>query len=257
MSEATPLRSPSPTNLNRTGEPRDAFAAAGRRRAVRFFVWGGLTILPALVHGHYANRWQHPPEVSQLAARLQQFPTMIGDWEMYQEGDPLSTSVQRELGLLGYLTRQYRHRDSGHVVSLLLLVGQPGPLIRHPPDVCYTSRANDPVGDPTTLLVEGEHNTPANRWRVLNYRRRNPLSSTFRVAYAHTTDGVWDTPAWPRLAYGSAPLLYKAQILYAPQTSALPDNVAEIIASFARAYCRAFRQHIVKQDPRDADRELW
>ena len=219
---------------------------SGRRRAIRFVVWGGLTIVPALVHGHYANRWQTPPQASQVAARLQQFPTIIGDWELWQEGDPLSTAVERELGLLGYLTRQYRHRESGDVVSLLLLVGQPGPLIRHPPDVCYTSRANEPVGDPTTLLVEGEHGAAASRWRVLNYRRRNPMLSTFRVAYAHTTDGVWDTPEWPRLAYGAAPLLYKAQILYAPPTSSLPDNAAQIIAAFARTYSRAFRQHLIQ-----------
>src|SRR5688572_23591086 len=112
-----------------------------------------LTIGPALLAGHYLNRWGTTAELDAAAARLLKFPNEFGPWKVAHEGEPLTKSVQEELGVVSYVTRQYVNRDNGALVNLLLMVGQPGPLLRHPPNICYANRANREVGM-TTFHVD-------------------------------------------------------------------------------------------------------
>lgn len=205
-----------------------------------------LTVLPAVIHGHYSNRWGEEFDLSQAAKRLQEFPAVIAEWEMSAEGERLREDVVHELGLAGYLTRDYRNRRTGQVVGLLLMVGQPGPLVRHPPDICYANRANVPIGNPELLVVDDAQSE--SRLRVLHYRRRSPIVTTFCVAYGHTTDGAWDAPKWPRLEYGAEPVLYKVQILYSEQLDSSQEEIAGAVQDFARVFVKTFRQHLDHDD---------
>src|SRR5215213_8003112 len=89
----------------------------------------GLTVVPALIEGHYVNRWGTPPDLEGASQRVEKFPREFGHWTFVDEGEPLHPEVCRELGIQGYLTRTYKNRDSGVVVRVLLMVGQSGPLL--------------------------------------------------------------------------------------------------------------------------------
>jgi len=121
--------------------------------------------------------------------------------------------VQNELGLAGYVSRYYRHSGSGDVALVLLMVGQPGPLVRHPPDICFGNRANKLLDQQRVSIAaaEGEQ-VPPSEFRVLSYEPNSKLRSPFFVAYGFTADGVWGAPASPRIAYGGLPSLYKVQL---------------------------------------------
>ena len=108
-----------------------------------------LTVVPALIEGHYVNRWGTPPDLNGAAQRVESFPREFGDWAFVESGESLPAEVCRELGIVGYLTRVYKHRESGKMVRVLLMVGQTGPLLRHPPNICYANMANEQIGDMT------------------------------------------------------------------------------------------------------------
>jgi hypothetical protein len=90
------------------------------------------------------------------------------------------------------------------------LLGPAGPLVRHPPEICYESSANSLLGSqPLTIDVGGQ----PQRLRLLAYRSDSMIDGDFLVAYGFGADGEWDSPASPRRVYGGRPLLYKLQVL--------------------------------------------
>ncbi len=203
---------------------------------------GVLTVVPAVWHGQYANRWQTPDELAAAAKTIGDFPASLGAWQSVSEGDPLTDYVVRELGIAGYVHRTYRHRDSGHLAALLLMVGEPGPLVRHPPDICYGNLAN-------TLLDQGlanvrtddsEDGGATSQFRVLDYRPPSQLQDSFSVAYGFSTGAEWAAPEWPRLAYGSSRLLYKVQVRTAAVRESSTDE--RLLDDFLQSFVKGFAE---------------
>ncbi|MGE3638843.1 MAG: exosortase-associated EpsI family protein [Pirellulales bacterium] len=172
-----------------------------------------LTIWPAIHQGKFTNRWQIPAKLAAAAAALENFPNQIGSWEAAEPGDRLSEGVMKELGLAGYVSRYYRRRGSDDFVLLLLMVGQPGPLVRHPPDICFANQANNLLGE-SKINIDGSNEDlhEASSFRVLRYQHDSKLRNPFRVAYAFTIDGNWSVPKMPRITYGGASVLYKVHV---------------------------------------------
>ena len=200
-----------------------------------------LTFFAALLEGHYVNRWGVPAELSQAAISLQHLPKKIGSWDYLQDGGDLPEEVTRELGLRGFLSRTYVNSNTRNSITLLLMAGESGRLVRHPPDVCYVSRGDQPIGDPTAIAIEGT--VPPSDFRVLEYRRGDsPVDDRFLVAYSLGVNGKWSIPRYPRITYGSAPMLFKVQILL-PLNRSLDrkQGTAEIL-DFANAFCGEFQK---------------
>lgn len=169
-----------------------------------------LTIVPAVLQGRYVSRWGEPAEQATAATALEDFPRQLGEWVAVADGDPLSERIEQELGLEGYMSRIYRNTETGREASVLLMVGEAGPLVRHPPEICYGSRENNMLGSRQTKVATA--NGSESDFRLLSYAPSSQLASPFTVAYAWTSDGVWSVPDWPRVAYGGEPVLYKVQI---------------------------------------------
>ncbi len=84
----------------------------------------------------------------------------------------------------------YTNRDDGTAVSLLLMVGDSGPLIRHPPYICYANRANEQIGEMTKIRVDTTK--PASEFNLLVYRRPQSLTNDrFLVAYSMSVGPIW------------------------------------------------------------------
>jgi len=201
-----------------------------------------LTIAPAFLQGRFANRWEVPGDLVGAADALARFPMQLGPWEAADPAEPLKENEIQELGLAGYVSRYYRHRESGEDVLLLLMVGQPGRLVRHTPDYCYGNRGNTLL-DEARLKVAPEAGKPlpqGSEFRVLKYQPESPLRDPpFRVAYGFTTDGTWAVPKLPRLTYGAYPALYKVEIV--AREPAAATGLGELpIEDFVRQFVPAF-----------------
>jgi hypothetical protein len=198
-----------------------------------------LTVVPALVQGRLVHRWGTPPDMSAAAQQLAKFPRSIDDWDVSQDGEPLSEGICRELGLVGHVSRVYKNRSTGDVVTLLLMLGQSGRLVRHPPDICYANRANEQVGEATTMSVDTT--TPPSEFRLLEYRKNSLAGDdSFQVAYGLTTDTTWSAPKYPRIAFGGSPHVYKVQLLTSLETGEERADGQAVLQAFAERFCDVF-----------------
>lgn len=195
-----------------------------------------LTVLPAVLQGRFVNRWGTPRNLSVAGKQLHEFPRQVGDWISVEDERPLSESVCRELGLVEHFHRQYVHAESGERLDVLLMVGPPGRLVRHPPEVCYANRANQQVGD--VLPLEVKAGTASHQFKLLNFTRKSqPMPSYFWVAYAYSTEeGRWHTPSSPRMEFGNAHGLYKLQVLAEATDDGAQQRVQEFLGKFVESF---------------------
>jgi hypothetical protein len=211
--------------------------------AVALVAIATLTIIPALIEGSYVNRWGKPPDLAGASQRVGSFPREFGPWTFAEEGDPLHGEVCRALGIEGYISRVYKNRDSGATVRMLLMVGQSGPLLRHPPYICYANVDNQQIGDMTK--IQAATTTPPGEFNLLEYKRaRSITNDRFLVAYGLATDAIWKVPAMPRIEFGAAPLLYKVQLLAGLDPSQSREFGETLIKQFANDFCAAFQGHV-------------
>jgi hypothetical protein len=174
-----------------------------------------LVLLAGLLHGRWARRWEASPAVAEAAARLGRVPMTLGDWEARTvEVDDAQLAAAE---IAGHLSRAYRNRRDGSVVTAFLVCGPPGPIAVHTPDVCYAgagyevagaqSRRSLPAG-PAGRLAEFMH-------AELARPAATPVGAASRldILWAWSADGDWQAPDNPRLAYASQPTLYKLYLI--------------------------------------------
>ena len=195
-----------------------------------------LTAIPAIFQGRFANRWGQPPSLSLAGQQLHEFPREIGLWRCAVDEHPLSQAVCHELGLEEHFHRRYIHAESGKRLDILLMVGPPGRLVRHPPEVCYTNRAHQKVGETSPLEVTSQ--SKQHQFKLLRFQRLAlPWQEDFSVAYAYATkNGDWTTPHSPRLTFGAAPVLYKLQVL----TETTDQDAMEDVHDFLKQFTELF-----------------
>jgi hypothetical protein len=189
------------------------------------------TIAAALVHGRLTNRWENGTTIEQHAARIKTIPAQVGEWRQVMDLRPLDQPVQRELGVRAHINRVYEN-DTGKRITVLVMVGQPGPLVRHPIEICYGNRAKRLIS--TNLLTFG-HEADRHNFKVQRYEPKSVTEDEFYVAYGFCRDGTWDVPASPRMAYGGARVLYKMQVLTHAE-SISPDQVPEHLSEFVQQF---------------------
>jgi len=188
-----------------------------------------LTAVPAVIHGRIMNRWGMPPDLQSAASRMATFPERIGEWRKLRD-EELDRTVTEELKCVGYVNRQYINEKTGREVSLLLFVGTPGPLVRHPPEICYGNRANTLVRGPELIPLVGEQT-----FRGLRYKAPGPTGQEFSICYAWSDGKHWKVPDYPRTEFGGEPMLYKLQLLSTDSVEEgkiLPASAQQFLQSF-------------------------
>ena len=77
------------------------------------------------------------------ARSVEDFPRQFGEWKQHGDDETMPEEALRELRCSGYINRHYVNQKLGREVTVLLMVGQSGPLVRHPPEICYGNQANE------------------------------------------------------------------------------------------------------------------
>lgn len=167
----------------------------------------------------WTNRWSASKELQAAVARLEDFPSTVGDWEGHS--DQLDAR-QLELGEIeGYASYRYVNRRNGNAVSVLAVCGRPGPISVHTPDICYRGAGYEPIGAPVKLPLEGAGTAGTEFW-MSNFSKPSPgASSHLRVFWAWSAAGAWQAPDNPRLRFARYSALYK---LYVIRQVAAPDE---------------------------------
>lgn len=187
-----------------------------------------MTIPTAYFNGKVLLRWGDHAALAERVAAIRALPSDLGRWRYVRDGEPLSEGLQEQLELRGYTHRVYENVSTGQSVRVLLLVGPAGPLVRHPPEVCYENRAST-MGEARDVEIGSDAHPP--RLRLLAYADQSYAADNFLVAYGFGAEGHWDCPSSPRIAYGGMPALVKLQVL----TDQLDDSSETGMLEFLEA----------------------
>jgi|HubBroStandDraft_4_1064222.scaffolds.fasta_scaffold436827_1 hypothetical protein len=193
-----------------------------------------LTAAPAVVHGVWSRRWRDPADITAAAKSVEAFPTQFGDWKQHGDEEKMPEEAVRELRCAGYVDRHYVNQKLGREVTVLLMVGPAGPLVRHPPEICYGAQANQLLQDPVDVKV-ATPDSQNHTFRFLRYKNPGAASGEFSVCYGWTANGTWDVPEYPRVRFGGEPLLYKLQVLTTdpvPNDGTLPVAAVQFMNEF-------------------------
>ena len=185
--------------------------------ALAILLVAGLTLLSGLIQGRMSNRWGPSPDVLAVAKKLKDIPDRVGSWQL-KVSDEMDDFTANMLQCAGYILRTYENLDTGESVNMFIILGPPGPISVHTPEVCYDSQGY-PIRDPRQR-VRIDPDGPEDEFWALTLRSKDLDAGVLRVYYAWSTGGPWWATKGPRYAYAGSPYLYKIQL-----ASRLPSYV--------------------------------
>lgn len=198
-----------------------------------------LVLTSGILHGLHTHRWVPPPPLDQYVDRLAKIPDAFGDWKaetgtsdstpagMYLHTDPAtgksSYRFQDDLrmhGIQEYVYYIFKHRKTTETYQVLVVLGRPGPIASHTPDVCYRGSGFTPIGEQKRAdetITEGEFKGKVIPLNYMKFRppitRPDATELEIRWAWMTPSKGL-ETPASPRIEYATAPALYKVYIIH-------------------------------------------
>jgi len=189
---------------------------------VAFLLVLGLTVASGILHGKMSNRWG-PGHAAQAAGeRMARLPEQIGPWK-HVEDSSLSETEANMLQVVNAVCRRYRHADTGEMVTMHLVIGPPGPLTEHTPEVCISSQAFARLGPSRRVEVVGRgragDEAGVGEFWAADFRSNDAAQGRLRVYYAWSTGRGWKAPppglgpGKSRVVFAAAPYLYKIQLV--------------------------------------------
>ncbi len=171
-----------------------------------------LTVLSGVLQGRLRNRWGPTAEMSAAAEKLKQMPSQCGDWRL-RSSHKLDETALSLLKPAGYLVSNYENQVTGDLVSVTLLLGSPGPISVHIPEVCLSSRNYQTQGERQRVAIRRADGSDDELW-TLDYRASNLRGDLLRMYYGWSTGDRWSAVEDPRFSFAGQPYLYKIQLSY-------------------------------------------
>jgi Protein of unknown function (DUF3485) len=191
-----------------------------------------------------SNRWDSAGALRLAGEQLRQpLPNLLGNWRLVGERH-FADDVVRALQCRAYVCRSYTNDQTGDIVSVAVLVGPPGPMSVHTPEICYSSKDYQVTAGRVPTKVDDESGQQHVLWELklaADDMNRAPL----RVLYGWGTGGPWLATRHPRFTHAGATYLYKIH-LAAPATE-VSDNY-DPCQDFLRSFLPELRRHLVSQD---------
>ncbi len=201
--------------------------------ALVVFLAVGITLTAAILHGRWTNRWGVPNEMPVAADVVKTLPHDFGPWHL-KETKELEPAVRGILQCENYSQGYYVNHETGEQVMLTLLLGPPGPMSVHTPEICYSSADYTPLADRQRVNIQPGIAEDA-AWMVQFHSGHELQGGITRVYYAWNDGSHWSALDEPRITFGGRPFLFKVQIL-----TQLPEAGATVVEDSARTMLRDF-----------------
>ncbi len=160
-----------------------------------------------LMHGAWTDRWSRSNDIAEAAARLPQLPLSFGDWEGKEMDAKSGTPIP---GITGALHRTYTDRRRNLSVVVALVVGRPGPVATHTPEVCYGANGYL-VGKKTSIRLD----SGAQFWTSDAVKKRETDETRIRIYWAWNGGEGWHAANDARLEFPrwKHPVLHKLYVV--------------------------------------------
>lgn len=199
-----------------------------------------LILAAGLVHGFWTDRWTVSHDLERAVTRIKAVPEAVGDWR----GEPLKLDQEmlEVAEVEGYFARRFRNQKDGREVTVLLVCGRSGPIVRHTPDVCYQGIGYSPNGEPVTDQVPYGPGREAPVRSVVMRREMSAVSEALDIDWTWNAFGAWEAPARERTRFLTSRFLYKLYVIHsrAPGEAAREDDTnRDFLQEFLPAVDRA------------------
>lgn len=185
----------------------------------------------AAFEGMLTNRWGDSEDIRAAAAKLDAVPAEVGSW--VGTDSPIDPKILRVAEASGNVSRVYRNKSTGAMISVLILCGPAGPIGAHTPDICYAGAGYEMVGRPAkrSLALPG---LAAGYWAA-TFAKEAGNEPPLEVCWAWGVDGDWQPAEAPRREYALRAALYK---FYASRHTTPADRTAKAdpIADFLTVF---------------------
>lgn len=174
----------------------------------------------AAAHGWRTDRWGAAADLKAAAERLETLPLRVGDWEGVAV--ELPAAQIKAANVAGLTARRYTHRYTRAEVTVMVLVGRPGPVAVHTPDVCY-GNAGYVMGPAKSEPLAGDHTA----W-VADFAQPAGQAEPLRIRWAWSDGGSWAAATSQRTAYLRSRVLYKMYVIRPISPKADAAGAAEL-----------------------------
>jgi len=189
-------------------------------------------IVGTIIHGALTERFgaSRSAELDAFAARLQNVPNEIGDWEG-RDAEVEREQIARS-NVAGHLSRTFRHRKSGAVVNMFLVCGTSRHITLHTPDLCYPAAGFEMDGEPASRSVEAGLPEPVEFASSHFYKEDEEGLHRLHVMWSFSSDGAWEGPRWARTALAGHSAIYKLYVI-GPLAYPQQDGDRSAVEAFA------------------------
>jgi hypothetical protein len=168
-----------------------------------------LTVASGIAFGYWTNRWGPGNQLEAAGTHLQSFPTKIGEWRQIGETQ-IDEGTRTILECSGYVYRHYVSERTGAKVHVVVVVGPPGPISVHTPEICYSSRDFDLAEPRQKIVLHGKVGAPS-FWQA-TFKSRAAGGGFLRSYYAWSSGDHWVASRSPRFEFGGSRILFKIQL---------------------------------------------
>jgi len=216
-----------------------------KQRSFALLTSAFITLAGGVLYGGYVHRWNAPAELTAAAIQLEKLPRVIGSWRAIDDLS-IDESALEMLECAGYVSRQYVNESTGQSIQCAVIVGPPGPIAVHTPEVCFSSRAYDIQGERTETHIKASPSGDHSFWK-LDFKSSNASADGLRVYYAWSTGPLWQAATSPRFKYAGEPRLYKIQLAAYVSPSLSPEH-ADPGQQFLEEFVRLAWHSVVQKD---------
>jgi hypothetical protein len=169
------------------------------------------TVAAGWMQRSMSHAWGNPRDRELAASKLSlPLPEQFGDWR-FDRSVPFSQEVLDVLGKPMHISHVYENMRTGDVVTVAVIVGHPGPVAVHTPEICYSSRDYKFPSARTRQVVKPADGRSHALW-TLGLDPKEPGDLPLKVMYAWSTGTTWEAAEQPRYSYGGLSHLYKLQL---------------------------------------------
>lgn len=174
-----------------------------------------LMIGSAALDGSWTGRWRQSGDMERAVARLKStgWPGWVGaSWKGHtiDVGD----RALRIARIDGYTAWVYENQQTGESVRVLAVCGQPGPIVAHTPDVCFTSTGYEKLSQRPVVFRFGAQGQQVADFTLGVFRYPEAAAEQqLNVYWAWSARGAWQSPPNPRLHFAREPFLYKIYVI--------------------------------------------
>lgn len=170
-----------------------------------------VVVTTGIVHGIQSARWGSGANLAAAAARLEDIPAVIGDWD--SEVQTIPKDQLEMAGAVNYLGRAYTNRVTRKSVNIVILCGRHGPMATHPPTVCFEGAGWKLTEDVKKRKIKDlEEIGSAEFWQGEFAKEVPGQVVRIRTLWSWGTSGSWVAADYPRHDFAGSEHLYKIYV---------------------------------------------